>query len=511
MPTISWTSIARYFSEVEENYAKELGSLSFLGFNAWQIIKGALFFDLVSKVSVVSSPVVKTSLAKRLITKSRSRFIVLKDLVYIFLTPSSAKKTDVFFYAFAVDKLARNEKGAYYNFIIDGWIRDGIVDSYYYGEKSIHGEFRQPSAVKKNFNLDRLRNAAIAFGILSRRKNAYREIASSIIELLERVFKEEELKQALDIMSIENILNLFVGEYKVSKLFLKRRQPSLVISSEQPGHGFLAACIALGIPLLDLQHGLIDKFHPQYTSSKKMLQFKPKMVLPRWIGVFGEFHKKILTSSGFWKDEEIVVIGNKRVELNRAKYGHGNGTEDSMTLLLPTQWTVFEETKAVLEALTSKVKNGAKIILKLHPLENPTHVAEYEELARRSGGLIEIAEKEVDIFPLIIGCKLMIGFDSTVLLESITFGKPAITIGIPAAPLGIHSLFLDTTLEPAIKVISIDNLTQLNELVERAFDDGEFYGNWQSTAYLLGNELYARNYRFNCQRFIENAFAQSRA
>jgi len=238
-----------------------------------------------------------------------------------------------------------------------------------------------------------------------------------------------------------------------------------------------------------------------------MLAVREKMILPNWVGVFGEFHKKILTANGFWNDNEIVVIGSKRVDLNRSRYKNVDTPDISMTLLLPTQWTVFEEMKTVVKALIPNLKDGARIILKMHPLENPVHIAGYEDLVKSSGGKLEIAEKEADIFQLINECRLMIGFDSTVLLESITFGKPAVTIGLPTAPMGIHSLFSETTLESSIMVVPIDNLSYLNELIERAFNDHQFYRNWKENAYMSGNELYARNYQSNCRQFIETAFA----
>jgi hypothetical protein len=310
------------------------------------------------------------------------RFQILKDLLSVLFTSKSRERNHVLFYAFSVDKLAKDENGDYFNFIVDGWICDNIVQSYFYAEKSINGEFRQPSAVPKNFNLDRLKNAGLAYAQIFNDRKKYDGISREIAQLLGKVFREQQLIDALDLNSIKNIFSLFEAEYRVSKIFLKKKLPALIISSEQPGSAFLAATVHLAIPSLDLQHGLIDKFHPQYTYSRSMLPLKRKMVIPNWVGVFGEFHKKILIANGFWSDKEIVVLGSKRVDLNRMKYKEPINGNISTTLLLPTQWTVFEEMKTVVQALTPHLKNGAKIILKLHPLENAAHIAGYKDLAR---------------------------------------------------------------------------------------------------------------------------------
>lgn len=500
---ITWNTVAHQLAIFEEEYADKLCSVTVQGYNAWQIVKPPLYFLIIKNTAspaALPQPVPATAITKtvnwiRLLASSAFGItgLWLKGL-------TGSRRDRVLFYTYSADKLAKDAQGQYFNFLVDGFVTRGIVKNYIYSELSQNGHFKTPSPVTPGFKLDRLNGFANYKTWRSRNSAAVQAATERLEGWLTDYFFKNGIDIRLPAGAIKSILLAFIGQYYADNILLKAARPSLIIASEVTGSGLIAAAIRANVPVIELQHGLMDQYHPQYTYSSKLAACKKNMALPTWIGVFGPLHKNILLAGKFWNDEEIVVLGNCRIEMNRERYG-GNNVRSANTILFPTQWTSFEDTMQVLRDLLPGLPSGVRLVLKLHPLEREEYIAQYRELLKTYPNLV-IEGKEKDIYPLIHASRLVIGFDSTVLLEAISMGVPSITITTPTLPDGIHSLFNSDELKDAIKVVGITEPAKLTDLVRRSFTEEAFYAGWSNKSKMQGDALYAGNYFENCKKFI---------
>ncbi len=308
---------------------------------------------------------------------------------------------------------------------------------------------------------------------------------------------------------IEAIL-YFNSEYKYSGLFLRTVRPKLIISSEQLGYGFLAAATRLSITSLDLQHGIIDRFHPQYIYAGKMKAIRDKLIIPSYIGVFGNLHKNVLLHDDFWSQEEIVTLGSDRIQSNREKYAlQKNGDGERDLVFLPTQKTIFREMKALLEELLAMDQLKFKVVLKIHPLEPKRNVDAYELLATQKPGFIEIAGRESNVYAVMMKARLVVGFDSAVLLDAVSLLKPCVTLTTPSAPNGVHEFYLNGELEDIIKSVKVCDTIALIDLINRSIEDEVFYKEWSDELSGYSSNLYSGNYLHNCEDFIKKTFLEN--
>jgi len=503
--------LSTLFAGFESEKFKEISELEIKNFNAWQIVKFPLYFNLIelSKGDQKDAPGISRNKALFLLKKTVGCLHLLLSLMKLFVKAGGKKK--VLFYTYSADKPAKDEKGYYFNFLTDAFITNKIIPEFIYIENSLKGIFKRPSYIQYDFRGDDLSNIISLYIRFYNRDIDLDKQAEKMFSLLRDYFIERNTEIPFTRNTIKNILLLFFAEYRAAKVLLKVCKPALIISSEQPGKGLLAAARDLKIDSIDLQHGVIDRFHPQYTYSGKLKDIKNRMILPSFIGVFGQLHKEILLSGGFWKEEEIVVLGSSRVHMNREKYLVKNADPDSgeKWIVIPTQWTVFKELSQLLTALLEQPDTEFKIILKVHPLEPQNNIEYFNSLYNKYPGKIRVADKNEDIYSLVIASFLVIGFDSAVLLESVSLSKPCITITTNDLPEGIHSFYRDDKLKSAIKSIGITENSELKKIIDRALHDKGFYEEWVSEANAKADYLYATRYIDNCKEFIQQTFSKN--
>jgi len=494
--------ISRELYNFEEAYFDDFKGKKLEGFNAWQIVKTPLFFELIR---LETGPIAAKE-AKPAPGAVIKLYNVLANLLYSLISwlrfLFSKNERLVLLAAYSGDKTVKLKDGKYFNFLVDPLVSGNILDRYIYAEQSVNGELKEPSFVRTDFKTDRF-NAIIAlYQRFFCKKGDTVSIAREIARSLDEHFKACNVELKVNAASIANTLQVFRSEYKCWRVLLKALRPALIISSEKPGTGFMAAAGSLGIPFVDLQHGVIDQFHPQYIHHPAMRLVKEEMVLPSFIGVFGQMHQELLLKNGFWDKSEIAILGSSRVEMNRKDFVDVKTTGN--LVLLPTQWTCFEETKKLLKALAASGSRAFSIILKLHPLEPEAYAECYKTLASDNKDLITLADKDFNIYELILQVRMVIGFDSTVLLEAVSLGRPCITLTTPFAPKGILSLFDSENLGDAIQAVPYDDAGNLTALLENAVNDENYYQERVQRTAELSDYLYSKEYYSNCRGLVHD-------
>ena len=498
-----WSLLSKSLYDFEKRFCNELAELKYKEFNAWQIAKIPLYFNNLKHVTASDMPVKKRKSLLNIFKKSIDFSRLVFNLFLLYMGSIAKGKRRVVFFSFSGDKFSKNEKGYYFNYLIDGFITEKIISNYIYAESSYNGDHKLPSKIRADFKVDSLFLLYPFYRTAVKREVEKAESCINALHNKLELFSKDTGCLPVDINTLKNIFWSFEAEHRMFILFLKCCRPKFIITSEKPGTSFLAAAKKMQVPTLDVQHGIIDQHHPQYIYAAGLNKTKHTMILPQWIGTFGEFHKEQLLQTGFWKKEELVVFGSCRMEMNRKKYAESNIRQH--TILIPTQWTYYLETCSFLEGILPLIPSCFKIILKLHPLEEESHVKGYYRLIKEKE-IIQIAGKDDDIYALIRSSKLVIGFDSAVLLEAICLGTPCITLCTDACPQGIHSLFHESKLTRSILPIHFTDKVELVKTINSCLDIG-YYNFWQSKVSEDGEDLYANNYFENCRQFVQSELA----
>lgn len=499
--------------DFEDQYFEDIKMLRIFGFNAWQIVKYPLYWELITQDEQQPLPAGNTGTSGRKylgkLSAQLNKIPGLLKLSYSLVklnTRAKRRKDRTLFYAHSVDKAFNAEKGQYFNGLIDPFITNGIVTSYIYAETPQEGKYKDPSLVERDFKASELVVLSSFIRIFSSRKAPVKQLADQLYRLLESHFTKAGIEVRLSREYLQDILEGFCSEYQYSILFLKAVRPKLIITSERLGSGLLAAAKKLSIPSIDLQHGLIDQYHAQYIHVKKMRAIKDHLIVPSYLGVFGNLHKEVLLYDGFWAEEDVVMLGNSRIQANRVKYMHGSPETGEKVIMIPTQKTTFGDLKTLLEKLITLEGLRYKIILKIHPLEPQANIDVYESLASRKPDLIILAAKESNTYELMMKARLIVGFDSAVLLEAVSMVRPCITLTTAAAPKGIHGFYPNGGLEDAIIPVKVCDTTALVDLIHRVMEDDSFYKEWVKKLDTYSDNLYSKDYLQNCKNFINSVF-----
>ena len=276
-------AISQGLYDFEGVYFEDIKGKKIRGFNAWQIVKSPLFFELirVDTGSAVTKRRSSAGIARKVFLKLYS---ILTNLAYSLVSwiRFSVKKSKglVLLAAFSADKPSRLKDGRYFNFLVDPFVSGNMLDRYVYAEESFNGDFKEPSFVPADFRIDRFNFIIDLYQRFFCRKKDTVRLAEEIAGMLNEHFKRSGGDLKINAASLAGTLQRFDAEYTCWKILLGSLRPALIISSEKPGTGFMAAALSLGIPFIDLQHGLIDRCYPQYIYHPVMRSLKGELVIP---------------------------------------------------------------------------------------------------------------------------------------------------------------------------------------------------------------------------------------
>lgn len=485
----------------EEQQYKQLATIRYDDVLLWPFIKSQLYFSYLFGKGQPPAGIQTGAVRKALSLVKQNVQQFFSGNVAAVQSRRTVEKSPVLLWTFSGDKLAKDTGGRYYNFLADGFVEYNIVSNYLYAEQSAGGDFREPSFVQRDMELDKIKNA---IGIRAATLSGSAKVKKLAGEFLQLLGADQQ--HGLSVFTayaatIRSSVAEFIAAYGQYQKLLEHIKPSLLICSEYPGSGLVAAAGNLDIPSIDLQHGVIDIFHPQYIYAPALRPYKNRMAQPTWVGVFGTMHRDIVARTGFRDQSEIAVLGSCRIEKNRERF-RANQVQGK-GILLPAQWTFFEETKALLNKLLHAATENTPLVLKLHPHEPADSAAWYKTFTAENASRVTIAGTDEDVYALISKASIVVGFDSAVLLEAVSLGKPCITITTEAAPLGIHQMVNFAGLEKAIRPVHLKNDTALSTLLQES-NDASFYQQWQTDVAACGQALYAAHYIDNCKAFIKS-------
>jgi hypothetical protein len=489
----------------EENHVEEIAQLEVEHKLAWFIIKVQLYYHIynqtVEQVRVFASS--SSASAGNSNWQKGLQLIRFASSFWKHWPAAVRKKNRALVIALTVDKRLKN--GRYKNILFDDLLINQVIPEPLTIEMSREGDVLEPSLRKADLMGDHLVHLTRLRAMYLNRKKKYQDAIDGLQKLIDKFCREYAIQVQIDRNWIASAVYFWAAEFSLYTWLYKKLRPRVVVVTDQSYTGKMAAANAMGIQVVEFQHGLMDKYYPNYSLSSVFRPLHSRMILPNHIVVFGGFHRDQLLH-GFWRENEIVITGNTQINEVRTQALPPAPADARFRILLPTQGKYrFELTRTILDQLSVLDPDKFIIQIRPHPLE-PQVCLEYFRSLAGGSALYSVIEDRSSIFDLIGKSDLVVGFDSTTLMEAVAVGKPAVTIGFPGCPNGIHSTLGTDVLCSAIKIISIEN-GALPGFLNNLPGNQVYLDTWRNDCMRWGHFLYDEHYLEN-SRALFNSLAK---
>jgi hypothetical protein len=256
---------------------------------------------------------------------------------------------------------------------------------------------------------------------------------------------------------------------RIFKKFLKNVNPEIaVVVTSYANNTRIKACKELGVPVIELQHGIINKYHLSYNfpDNKKMYTF------PDYILTFGEY----------WCDcanypidyDKIRPVGYPHLEQEYEKYKQYSQKNQ---IIFISQGNIGEEMSKYAAKLAESTKKY-KIVYKLHPGEYDSWHEKYPWL--KNTKLQVVDSDDPPLYQLFAESKYQVGVSSTALYEGLNFNLETYLLDSP------NKILLEDLINKGVASV-VSSVDELIKKVENS--QGKNHNNFNSNYYFKSNAV----------------------
>lgn len=426
---MNFKDVAKVLNQLEQEKILTFQSHSIRGWNTWFIVKKNLYNYLRSSESITK----KKSNINISFFKTIEGLILFLYKIFKFSIFKRNSSLLVSFNGHRLDKI----NGYYYNPFIDPIIELEIEKKIIYLEYFANGRVNKlPNKFPCDINMDSKAYILKFFKIASPKIIKNKDNIEKFEKEVSNYLQENNVSIPKDLIS--KIIENFIYDYEFSKLLIKLLKPKNIYVVDGIPTGLVAAAKKSNISTYEFQHGIIGSNKFEYFINGNLKNVKTKMPLPTKIILFGKYFRNLILESGFWEPSEILAIGNSSIERARKQFSEIQKKEKSINILLATQPSVFNESLDIIKSIKDNLKSNVLIKIKPHPLEKDENINEFKRLTEHIPNMVVIG-KNIPITSCLLEVDLLLGFHSTVLLESIAIGIPALTISTKHFQEGLNS------------------------------------------------------------------------
>jgi hypothetical protein len=267
---------------------------------------------------------------------------------------------------------------------------------------------------------------------LTGRKNVTLESENVLCEIIEYI----STTASVDIDKLTNDIYDFITVFVCIKHFLyhilKKIKPKAVLIRCGYGRFPMAlsqACRELGIPPIELQHGLITSYLPAY---RRTTPTTNKDCIPEYLLTHGEIYANMVRNGNLFDKDKVISTGYPYLHQTLM---HRNAIRSSVhpispyphNILFTSQWIVAAEIKDFIINVADQLEQSQMnigILFKPHPYDNN----DYADLRKYKH--IIVIDKYEDIFKLFSIADIHSTVYSTSGLEAMAFGTPNIFVDL---------------------------------------------------------------------------------
>lgn len=244
----------------------------------------------------------------------------------------------------------------------------------------------------------------------------HHEVYDGIINLIKKHFPRFTLTSEF----IRRKVATFESEYKVYRLLLQRQKPKAVFVTQSGFQKALFKAAAdLNIPLIEVQHGIIDEGHIAYNYSREIRYYENQLYLPAYYFTFSDFW----TENLYLPSVAVVPMGNTafytsgRSDVSQIRVKQGKG-------LLVASSDIFGHDLSLLISKFVEKKSQTPVYFKLHPNQFSEVKIYQDKFAAYNN--VKVITTEQSIYDLIAVSEAVLAIQSTAVYEALHLGRKAI-------------------------------------------------------------------------------------
>jgi hypothetical protein len=314
-------------------------------------------------------------------------------------------------------------------------------------EKRYLGEHLRPAPTDEIRHIEFIRGLAKVWRKLGRRPSKVPDVELDAVRDLEAIINREfevdfELTQSVRrAVAIEEPLR------RLYRRFLRRVDPNLVLVVVSYGkEPFVMACKQLGIPVVELQHGVIYPEHLAYSYPGDRI----KKSFPDYLLVWGEFWREHTEFP--IPDERVIPVGYPYLDQRAERYAD---VESEDKLLFISQGTIGEQLSKLALEVANHPEIDHEVVYKLHPGEYDRWREAYPWLVDADFRVVDSSEPP--LYQLFAESSAQVGVGSTAVYEGLCFDLETYVYDC----LGTH------VLQPLVEDGSAEIVSSTDTLVER--------------------------------------------
>lgn len=254
---------------------------------------------------------------------------------------------------------------------------------------------------------------------------------------------------------VKNEIASFNIFYKHIYKFLKRKRPKIifeVVSYWLIVRALNKASKELNIPTIELQHGVIDKYHLGYSMwDQKNIKLN---YFPDYIFTWWDYWNSVCN---YPENTKLISTWFPYFELNKSKYNINKQQEKNIIVI--SQWAIWEDLSKQVYEVAKELKDYT-FYYKLHPWEFHKIDNEFSFLKELENiKIITWAKTVYDLFEI---CSIQIWAFSTAIYEWLWFWLKTIVFDLPWVE------YLDDLVEKDI-VKKIDNPSDCIDIIKNKY------------------------------------------
>lgn len=204
------------------------------------------------------------------------------------------------------------------------------------------------------------------------------------------------------------------------KLLTKIKPKATIVICSYGKEDFVEVCKLNNIPVIELQHGVITKYHIGYSFEK---QTANKVFFPDFLFSFGKYWKESVNYP--IPKEKIINVGYPELEIRKQRY---EAVKKKNQILFISQKTIGAKLSKFAVELSRSNDLSYKIVYKLHPFEVLTWKEDYPWLERSN---IEVVDHQgMNLYQLFAESEVLVGVYSTAIFEGLSFQMKTFLVDI---------------------------------------------------------------------------------
>lgn len=373
------------------------------GIYFWERIRFEIFMNLVyTDAGVTNGPKPKK--------KSRPRYY-LSSILNIRRNPFLARNKEILF--IGTSRRVRRRDGFWWDIYIDDVLQS--IENRYISLEYSTSRFTHyvPPKTKNIRYLDFIEFLSHIRQILGFAKiqltKEHNELLSKIRLAIKREFgRDVNIHQRTKLM-----LKKRKGRLPLYTWLFRLYQPKAAVVAVGYGkEDIIEACKSLKIPVLELQHGVIHRYHLGYSFEGEK---RKKLTAPDFLLTFGEYWTKCIEYP--FSQDRIIPAGYPLMEEEQRKY---NKAKKKKQIVFISQQLSGESISRFALELSKMEDNPYKIVFKLQPQECDTWREAYPWLIDAD---MEVIDERSDVLHKILAeSEVQVGVSSTAIFEGMAFG-----------------------------------------------------------------------------------------